>query len=94
LELVEKENAFDMGCWIKENQPTLCGMTYCRGGAVILAAGKAGMELRDKTSDEFAAMAIYDKSSSIKVSPVRFYESNEKAMEDIKRCAEEESKLK
>ncbi len=36
-------------------------------------------------------MKIYKASSPIKVPPVRFYETNEKAMKDIIRCAEEES---
>jgi hypothetical protein len=38
-------------------------------------------------------MQIYHKSSEIKVSPVRFYEDNKKAMEDIKQCAEKEKAL-
>jgi hypothetical protein len=53
-------------------------------------AGEAGYELERRTSTPFAAMQIYDKSSPIKVSPVRFYERNEKAMADIRKCAEEE----
>ena len=80
-----------MGGW---HTQTACGMTHCRGGHVILLAGEAGNKLEEKTSYEFAAMAIYSKSSPIKVSPVRFYESNEVAMKDIERCAEEELKLK
>jgi len=44
------------------------------------------------TLSEFAAMQIYAKSSDIKVSPVRFYESNEVALADIKRCAQLEAK--
>jgi hypothetical protein len=59
----------------------------------VTLAGAAGKRLEDQTSSEFAAMAIYSKSSPIKVSPVRFYEPNEKAMVDIRRCAEEEAKL-
>jgi hypothetical protein len=76
-----------MGDWHK------CDTTHCRGGWVVTLAGKAGKTLEDKTSSEFAAMQIYKASSPIKVSPVRFYESNEVAMADIKRCAVEESKL-
>ena len=72
---------------------TECGMTYCRGGAVVLAAGDAGKKLREQTSWEFAAMAIYSRSSPIKVSPVRFYDSTENALADIRRCAEEEKNL-
>jgi len=53
-------------------------------------AGKEGYELENKTSTQFAAMQIYKASSPIKVSPPRFFESNEVAMKDIERCAEEE----
>lgn len=48
---------------------------------------------KKKTSTPFAAMQIFNASSPIPVSPVRFYEDNETAMEDIKRCAAEEQKL-
>lgn len=83
-----------MGDWHKqkpegyaEGKKTACGMTHCRGGHVIQIAGKAGYDLEKQTSPEFAAMMIYHKSSTINVSPVRFYETNEKAMADIVRCA-------
>ncbi len=65
-----------------------CGTTHCRAGWVVTLAGKEGRELEKKTSIQFAAMQIYHKSSPIQVSPVRFYENNETAMADIKRCAE------
>jgi hypothetical protein len=71
-----------------------CGTTHCRGGWVIALAGKVGAKLEMQTSSEFAAMAIYSRSSKIKVSPVRFYESNEAAIKDIERCAAEESEAK
>jgi hypothetical protein len=70
-----------------------CGTTHCRGGWVIVIAGEAGKGLENQTSSEFAAMMIYKASSVIKVSPVRFYESNEVAMKDIERCAAEEAHL-
>jgi len=76
-----------MGSWHS------CKTTHCRGLWVITLAGKEGKTLEEQTSSEFAAMAIYHKSSPIKVSPVRFYESNEVAMADIKRCAAEEKNL-
>lgn len=90
LAAVSKENAFDMGDWHKE---TKCGSTHCRGGWVIALAGEAGKKLEEHTTSEFAAMQIYKASSPIKVSPVRFYETNEVAMADIKRCATEEAAL-
>lgn len=55
-----------------------------------MLAGKSGKALEELTSTEFAAMQIYKASSPIKVSPVRFYETNEIAMKDIVNCAEEE----
>jgi hypothetical protein len=84
LAAVSNADALEMGAW------HTCNMTHCRGGWVVALAGEAGKKLESQTSSEFAAMAIYSKSSPIKVSPVRFYESNEAAMADIKRCAEEE----
>jgi hypothetical protein len=50
-------------------------------------AGEAGRALEEKTSTEFAAMQIYKASSPIRVSPARFYDSDEAAREDIERCA-------
>ncbi len=90
--MVKVKNAFEMGGWCEKSEHA-CGMTYCRGGAAVLAAGEAGKKLVAITSWEFAAMMIYKASSPIKVSPVRFYESNEVAMADIQRCADEEAKL-
>jgi hypothetical protein len=87
LESVSVEGAFEMGNWHS------CGTTHCRGGWAITLAGEDGKKLESQTSPEFAAMAIYSKSSTIKVSPVRFYEKNEVAMADIKRCAQEEGEL-
>ena len=86
-ELTSNPDSLDMSNW------HTCDTTHCRAGWVVFLAGKEGVELEIKTSTEFAAMQIYKASSEIKVSPVRFYESNEAAMADIKRCAEEEFKL-
>ena len=70
-----------------------CETTHCRAGWVVHLAGEAGKALEQHTTTEFAAMQIYHKSNpDVPVSPVRFYESNEVAMADMKRCAEEESK--
>ena len=65
-----------------------CDTTHCRAGHVVHLAGKEGYKLEEETSCAFAAMMIYKASSEIKVSPVRFYEGNDEAMADIKRCAE------
>jgi hypothetical protein len=87
LAAVSQPDSFDMGDW------HTCETTHCRGGWVITLAGPEGRALEAQTSSEFAAMAIYHKSSPIRVSPVRFYEPTDVAMADIKRCAEEEIKL-
>lgn len=65
-----------------------CDTTHCRAGWVEYLTGDAGKLLSKQTSIEFAAMQIYKASSSIEVSPIRFYESDEVAMADIIRCAE------
>ena len=70
-----------------------CSTTHCRAGWVVHLAGEAGKELEKKTSTLFAAMQIYKASSPIRVSPTRFFETNEAAMKDMQRCAEEEAKL-
>ncbi len=85
LEAVSVPQALNMGDW------HTCNTTHCRAGWVVFLAGKAGKELEDRTSTQFAAMQIYKASSPIRVSPVRFFEDNETALADIKRCAEEEA---
>ena len=84
LEVVSQDNALDMSTW------HTCETTHCRAGWVVNLAGREGKELERKTSTGFAALQIYNASSEIKVSPPRFFETAEKAMEDIKRCAKEE----
>jgi hypothetical protein len=56
----------------------------------VTLAGKDGKALEEKTSTLFAAMRIYQESGYL-ISPVRFYDSDEKAMEDMKRLAAEEA---
>ena len=79
--------SLDMSSW------HTCQTTHCRAGWVVFLAGDPGKELEKQTSTEFAAKQIYKASSTIKVSPTRFFETNEKAMADIIRCAKEESAL-
>ncbi len=74
-------NALNMSSW------HTCETTHCRAGWVVTLAGEAGKELERKTSPVFAAMQIY-KASGYEISPVRFYETNEVAMADMKRLAE------
>lgn len=86
LEVVSKPGALNMGSW------HTCETTHCRAGWVVVLAGEEGKKLEEETSTLFAAMQIYKASSPIKVPPTRFFDSNEIAMEDMKRCAELELK--
>jgi hypothetical protein len=87
-EASSQPNALNMSDW------HTCETTHCRAGWVEFLAGEAGKNLFDKTKDHvFTGMQIYKASSPIRVSPVRFFESNEEAMADMKRCAEEEKAL-
>ncbi len=88
LEAVTKtDKSLNMSKW------HTCDTTHCRAGWVVTLAGKAGLELEEKTSTAFAASMIYKASSPIRVYYPRFFETDEQAMADIKRCAEEEAKL-
>ena len=88
LRATESEGSFSMRYW------HTCETTHSRAGWVVHLAGEAGYALEKETSTAFAAAQIYKASSPISVSPTRFCESNEVAMDDIKRCATEESNLK
>ena len=76
--------ALNMGNWHD------CETTHCRAGWVVHLAGEAGYALEKKTSPLFAAMQIY-KASGYEISPRRFFESNEVALADMKRLAEQEA---
>jgi hypothetical protein len=84
-EAVMLPDALNMESW------HTCDTTHCRAGWVTHLAGEKGKILEAHTSTEFAAMQIYKASSPIRVFPPRFYDSNAKALEDIQRCAKEES---
>jgi hypothetical protein len=55
--------------------------------ATTAPTGEAGKKLEGATSTLFAAIQIY-KASGYPISPCRFFDSNEKAMEDIERLAD------
>jgi hypothetical protein len=85
FEAASKDGALNMGNW------HTCDTTHCRGGWVVFLAGDEGRKLEAETDTLFAAMQIYKKSSTIRVPIPRFYESNDEAMADMKRCAELEA---
>jgi hypothetical protein len=68
-----------------------CENTHCRGGWAIALAGEAGYALERFYNWELAAMLIYDASDpNYRINPTRFYDSNEDALADMKRLADEE----
>ena len=84
-EAASNPKALDMSTW------HTCQNTHCRAGWVVTLAGIEGKKLEEFFDTPLAAMKIYDASSSLpKVSPVRFFETNEIALVDMKRMAEME----
>ena len=72
-----------MGSW------HACDTTHCRAGWAIHLAGKAGYDLEKKTRDPaVAGRMIYQASTG---RAPHFYATNQSALEDIKRCAAEQT---
>ena len=75
--------SLDMGAWHQ------CETTHCRAGWAIHLAGKSGYDLEKNMGDPaLAGRAIYRASTGR--SP-HFYATNERALADIRRCAEEDA---
>ena len=85
FEAASGKDSLDMRDW------HTCDTTHCRAGWVVTLAGEKGKALEEQTSTLFAAMQIYKASSPIRVSPVRFFESNAVALSDMERCAKGEA---
>jgi hypothetical protein len=82
LAAVSKPEALDMSTW------HTCNTTHCRAGWVVHLAGEAGYALERFHGSALAAQLIYRESSpDLLVSPVRFFETNEVAMADMRRMA-------
>ena len=80
-ESASKPDALAMDSWHS------CETTHCRAGWVVHLAGEAGYKLERQTSPQFAAQQIY-KASGYEISPVRFFDSNEAALEDMRTLAQ------
>jgi hypothetical protein len=64
-----------------------CETTHCRAGWVVALAGEEGRRLEQFHDTPLAAQLIY-QASGYDINPCRFYDSNEKAMEDMRRLAQ------
>ncbi len=81
---VSQPEALDMSDW------HTCETTHCRAGWAIHLAGAAGYALAQFHNPELAGMLIYDASCpGYKINPARFFDSNEAAMADMKKLAEQ-----
>jgi hypothetical protein len=67
-----------------------CETTHCRAGWVVALAGEAGKALEKFHDTPLAAMLIY-RESGYQISPTQFFLSNDLAMADMKRLADEEA---
>ena len=67
----------------------VCETTHCRAGWAVTLAGKAGLDLEAELGWQRAASMIY-RASTGRVP--HFYATNERALEDIKACAEVQAK--
>ena len=67
-----------------------CETTHCRAGWAIHLAGPAGYELERATNARQAGAAIY-RASTGRVP--HFFATNERAIEDLKRCAAKQASL-
>ena len=66
-----------------------CEKKHCRAGWVVALAGAAGKALEAFYDTPLAAQMIYDASDpNYKISPCRFYDSDEDALADMKKLAE------
>lgn len=68
-----------------------CKNTHCWAGWVVTLAGAEGKALERFFDTPLAAMKILDASSPIRVSPVRFFETNDDALREMKKLADQEA---
>ena len=68
-----------------------CSNAHCWAGWVVTLAGAEGKKLESFFDTPLAAMKILDASSPIPVSPVRFFETNDDALREMKKLADQET---
>ena len=83
-EAASQPQALNMSNW------HTCETTHCRAGWVVTLAGKKGKQLENFYGTLLAASMIYKKScEGYKINPCRFFDSNDEALKDMKKLAEE-----
>ena len=71
----------EMGAW------HTCATTHCRAGHAIRLAGERGKEIERLYGPNVAGALIYAASRPDKPAP-NWYATNDKALDDLKACAE------
>lgn len=93
LAAVEAGGRLEMSGWHGDNplnaEGEACGTTHCRAGWAIHLAGKAGYELESRFDSAIAGRMIYLASTGR--APFFYERSNKRALEDIRRCAAEQT---
>lgn len=64
--------------------------TGYRAGWIVAVAGPEGSALEAFLGTELAAILIYKESTGEMINPARFYDSDEDALADMKRLAEQD----
>jgi len=75
-----REGALDMSDW------HTCETTHCRAGWVTFLAGDEGKKVEAFYGPCLAAQLIY-RESGYEINPCRFFDSDEDAMEDMRKLA-------
>jgi hypothetical protein len=83
-EAASQPNALDMGTWH-------CGTSHCRAGWVVTLAGEGGKALEYAMGTPAAATAIYLASDPNLEKVPNFYATNDEAMADMKRLANQKA---
>lgn len=87
LDAIAGGGVLDMSQWHGDGgDGGACGTTHCRAGWAIHLAGAAGAELERRVDSEAAGRMIYLASTG---RAPYFFGSNERALEDVTRCAAE-----
>jgi hypothetical protein len=87
LKAIEAGGKLDMGQWHGDEA---CGTTHCRAGWAVHLAGEKGYDLEKRVGPQMAGTLIYHASRPGKPTP-HFFSTNERALEDLRKCAAEEA---
>jgi uncharacterized protein YjbI with pentapeptide repeats len=88
---IERGGVLDMGAWHGPHDHW-CGTTHCRAGWAIHIAGEKGKALEDRVGAQFAGTLIYQASRPGVPTPW-FFDSNEGALADLRKCAAEQNRV-